>query len=345
MGCGASAGHGGGGGRGSKYKEAHPSEEAPDAQGEEMGKKKSSGNSKWHARNCTDSDLKMVRTINEAYPFKAEDQKVFKKEEKVWNPLDDGRHYDWGDVKVSKMQKAVHCVHCSVYILDRYNEVPFYFCMRCKREEKHLEMCVSCYNNGVLATGPRAVMEVADTKPDRDSFGGGMIKGRKIEHQEQNGYARMSEAASMRGSQIVRSKSQSLGVPNSSPPGSKTNSPRPMGGGPPPRKSFKAGGGDPHPTIPSGAYRGKISEAGSSRAAAFKLTFNSTGNIGGSGPDSCTVKGQCTGGTVMSWTETHPWGTIQFNGTLTVDASQKTHIKGKFKSSDGGGGTLDVVSG
>jgi len=295
--------------------------------------------------------MKMVSTINEAYPYKDDERKIVDKKEKVYNPLGDGAWHDWGDVSVSKLQKKINCVVCQNYILDRYEEVPFFYCLRCKREEregKHLEMCISCWNNGALATGPRdkiALVKGDDTEQKgRDSFAGGKLSGdvnmgrKSITADAQAMRGRNSQGGALQ-ARVAERASRTAGLnisPRSDDEGRRPSKERK------PQPTMLTGGCRPHSTIPCGLWKGRVTEGASGRPVEFKFFFDESGEVSGNGPDNCEVKGTISGPTSnkVTWKEKHDWGTID----VTADMKENYRkIVGKFKASDGGGGALELI--
>lgn len=351
MGCGASGGGRGtkGNSAGGKYeenKEHRLHGEAADKAAAEPAGRKSKGHGglhqtkqvQWHVKNCTDADLLLVQTINEAYPFKAEERKRVSKMEKV-HGLED-RQQNWGHVSVTKMQKKVNCAACKGYILDRYEEMPFHFCMKCRNHEDdcHFELCIVCYNEGAHATGPREKSEAPKGAPGTgESMGGGKIQQVEGAHHslhEDNPYA-IAKGLASRLDTHKEAKGRLSASPN--------HSPRP---GPAPRGG--CGGGKPHATIPSGNWKGKVSEGASSRPTVYKLMFAESGAISGTGPESCAVDGKIGSGAKgadhkFTWTETYAWGKNDVTGTFHY-GDHPVQIKSTFKSSDGGGGKIDLTS-
>jgi len=354
MGCGASAGGGGGHGKvitkksGKKYvEEAAPVEDAPPPP--EKGKTKETS---WHRKNCTDADLSLVYTINEAYPFDDAERMDVVKKEKVWNPASDGVKHNWGSVSVAKMQKKINCVACKGHILDRYEEAPFYFCIRCKTKgDRHLELCIECYNEGILATGARKKSSLSSltNKGDQETF-----SKQKLAHDPTT--SRTSNHSREENMYQQNKNSSHLAVKNRNTderrPSNNSNNPRGDGHSASPRPArqisapgpaMRSGGGRPHSVIPCGAWKGKMTEGASARPVNFKLFFDQSGEVSGTGPDNCEVKGSVAGDKVK-WTETHSWG----KNTITADIVHMPpplKLKGTFKASDGGGGKIELALG
>lgn len=320
MGSGASKGKGRTSG---KYKAPEPLPEASveaEAKAEPRAKSQSKQQKEtaYHRKNCTDEDLKLVHTINEAYPFQDDQRKTASKKEKV-HYIGDGVKHDWGNVSVAKMQKKIICIVCKAFILDRYEEAPFFYCLRCKRDDKsesrHLEMCVQCYNEGALATAPREKISLIQkgARGGSDSFGGGKMSGEITQSTGDMNMYRGGSSASMqarvaartsRGA-TLRSGTQSLTI-------DEDNTMR----APSPVPAMRTGGGcTPHPTIPSGFWKGKVTEGASSRPVNYKFFWDGSGQISGNGPENSELKGSITGqekGAVqVKWTEKHDWGMIE----------------------------------
>lgn len=355
MGCGASASTPTGGKvitkkSGKKYvEEAPPAEEAPPPR--EIGKTKETA---WHRKNCTDADLSLAHTINEAYPFDDKERMAVEKKEKVWNPAGDGKHHNWGSVSVAKMQKKITCVACKSLILDRYEEAPFFYCIRCKTKgDRHLELCAGCYNAGVLSTGARKRTSLLGGKSETDSFGVKMIasedRSRKVSalKQEDNLYQQNKNSAHLNvhhlqepdAGRVPSKRSQASSRGDGRNPSPRPEEHRQISN---PGRSH-AGGGKPHSTVPCGNWKGKVTEGASGRAVIYKMFFDQSGDVSGTGPDNCEVRGSLTGEKIK-WTEKHSWGTVQFTGDA-VHHLTPVHIKGTFKASDGGGGKIDLSAG
>lgn len=320
MGCGAS---GGGGGR---YK---AEQTAVQSAGKEVGPDAEARDCPWHRKNCSDVDLWLVKTILEAYPFDDSDRKEVKKTEKVLNEkvLDGNRHHEWGTVSVAKRgPKKVNCSACGKYILDRNEEKYFWYCIRCRKEGNRCDLCVNCYDNGILATADRQrTAEKIQTKtgtPHRDSLSQAPV------YSAENSVPISGFAPSMggRGSLSVPLQEPRLGSKGGgSRNSSRNNSPR---------------GVTPHPSIHSGVWKGKLTENGSERAVVYKMLFQSDGVVVGRGPNDCEVNGTFRPQATIfkgNWTETHTWGSI----TAEMDVlPERQAVSGKFKASDGGGGTF-----
>lgn len=292
-------------------------------------------NIKWHRANCSDTDLRLVHSINEAYPFDESDRKVVSKKEKVYNPLGDGVRHDWGDVSVVNLQKKINCNICKSYILDRYETVPFYFCLRCrdaKKKEKdgghHLELCLMCYNAGALSTGHRDVAVSGPSTPSKGGLALGIPGGspRASPRPSPRANPGLSTLGAIDQQRLAASRS-----PQPSPRGSPMPSPRGT------NIQQLAVTGVPHPSLPGGFWKGKVQEGASSRPVSFKLYFDKSGAIAGSGPNECPLQGSLTG-KKLKWLETHEWGTI----VVSADIIEDFQIRGKFQASDGGGGTITL---
>lgn len=382
MGCGAS----GGGGGGKKYEEKLAASET-----KQEDIHADSKSMKRHKEHCTDKDLKMAKTIAEAYPFTEEDRKIISKKEKVFHGAD-GRRHDWGNVSVAKMQSKVHCNVCKGYILDKYETKQFYFCMRCRRDstpnqDHHFELCLQCFDEGALYSGMRNDVNSKEAAHGGDRTATWGLGGLSCDSPTHDTNRRLSgqpvhDANSHRlsGSMAVNGLGRS---PQSSPQGSprpagsqrpsltgplgspRPGSPRPRSASPrpsaerissldmPPMPQRRAsdpnvsprasprnllqGPANPHASVPSGLWRGKVTEGASSRPVDFQLFYDKSGQIVGSGPDGCSVQGTMEGRKV-SWKETHSWGAVQVIGSVFEDK----FVRGKFTNSDGGGGTINL---
>jgi hypothetical protein len=317
--------------------------------------------------------------------------------------IGDGKWHQWGEVSVAKMQKKIHCIICKAYILDRYEEMPFFYCMRCKREpdNRHIEMCVSCYNVGYLATGTREKIQMLSsnqTNSKNDSMSGQKMSG-EIHHHTENVYRLNSDKATTsvaravkicpnncgyqvtwhkthccnccannhgvhgprcekkpvpgneqdRGGRIAALKragsmdsmSSALSSNNWSGHGSIEssrstsgiwNSERQTSGG------LHSNNCGVHSFIPSGVYRGKISE-GTGREVVYNLRFGADNSVSGIGPEKSTVAGKINDKKVK-WIERYDWGALEVNSEWM---EKKQFLKGTFVASDGGGGKLDLV--
>lgn len=74
----------------------------------------------------------------------------------------------------------------------------------------------------------------------------------------------------------------------------------------------------------------------------YELYFSSTGRLTGNCMwDQSELAGSLSGAK-LTWTESHPWGTISFAGTYKLE-EEVPRIKGKFTASDGGKGTLELT--
>lgn len=106
----------------------------------------------WHEKHCTDRDFQYVKKIQEAYPLDEEKRKSVGKA----NHKSHGGSYD--NITVAKMVKHINCGVCNVLVTKSCfgsEEVPFYHCKRCKLNGHKMDLCVSCYDAGELATGVR----------------------------------------------------------------------------------------------------------------------------------------------------------------------------------------------
>jgi len=338
MGCGASSGGGGKRYADGRKREAPPQEPSHEPEQDPVEKKKGHGkDTLWHRKNCTDNDLSLVHTIQEAYPFDAKDTQIITKKEKVWNPTGDGVKHNWGDVAVAKMIKQIKCVGCKCQILDRYEEVPFYFCMRCRSTgEKHCDLCTECYNQGVLKTGERHPANIGGKKRE-DSFGGHKIqaqaKAKGSGMSEDNLYMNRQSSGPSRSSEPRR-------------PSKNSNNSGDGGAGSRPVVRNASGGGRRHATLPCGNWKGKIFEGASGRPVAFSLFFSEGGEVTGTGSENSQVQGSLPGmgklGHKVTWQEKLDWGTVTFTGEIDEHNAPPFKMKGTFKASDGGGGKLEL---
>lgn len=286
---------------------------------------------KHHKEHCTDVDLRMAWTLTEAYPFDERDRKDFEKKERVYHATD-GRWHDWGTVSVVKMQKDLYCSSCRGFILDRYMEnSPFFFCLRCRKDRQdgqHLELCISCYNAGAFQTGPRNSV----VNPNEDTG-----KKKKYAGLHDNlSHLAAAEASTKLGVEHYKmhqkKETESHKLAPLSPDYAAARSPRMFS----PREEVNAMSGQRHGALHSGIWKGTYNEGSSKRPVSFNLFFDKNGTVAGHGPDSCRVQGTISG-TKISWRETYQWGTISIDAAADETSSK---ISGKFKASDGGGGTM-----
>lgn len=132
----------------------------------------------WHQKNCTDKDFHLVETIAAAYPFDASKRKTVQKKEEIYGGLADPTRTTWGEIDVMTLgPPRISCDACGAFILTREMEVPFYVCRHCRASGRKLEMCVNCYESGVLATGRREVISKEPRRASAHKPSGGFLSG------------------------------------------------------------------------------------------------------------------------------------------------------------------------
>mmetsp|Transcript_34690 Transcript_34690/g.62986 ORF Transcript_34690/g.62986 Transcript_34690/m.62986 type:complete len:395 (-) Transcript_34690:119-1303(-) len=106
--------------------------------------------------------------------------------------------------------------------------------------------------------------------------------------------------------------------------------------------------GAPRDPPSSGAWNGKLSEAGRERSGSYSLHFHADHKISGAveGNDGLTyITGSFNpDNQKIQWVEKHPWGSVKVSAQVSRSNSTP-RIHGQFEASDGGKGKLDLCPG
>jgi len=106
--------------------------------------------------------------------------------------------------------------------------------------------------------------------------------------------------------------------------------------------------GAPREAPSSGAWNGKVSEAGRERSGSYSLQFHAdhkiTGAIEGDHGISEITGSYNPDNQKIRWVEKHPWGSVQVSAQVSR-AGSTPRIQGAFEASDGGKGKLDLCPG
>jgi len=279
-----------------------------------------SDNARWHRTHCTCTDLCKAMTIRDAYDYN--DSK--KKEVSVGLNV---RRRSFGDahMKVPVLYPPkIHCDTCGVFIVDRSREQPFYFCWRCRRAGRSLQLCTCCYEAGVFETRERWATQRAQrpgTNGDDDA-----LKLEEAEPVVSWGQVRSEGSVSDVSSLSIFSHgeaSQRLSTQSTSP-------------------AYASLSVD----VPSGRWTGEFEEKRSRRCASRDLTFLASGKVMGSGSEGCTLQGffsaKRAGQYDVMWTESHAWGELTVRGEVSSVDPHDTYLRGDFAASDGGRGWLEL---
>lgn len=130
----------------------------------------------WHEKNCRDDDFLRVNSIREAYSIGEDYRDHEKKQHKKFvqrlggeiGEMGTGNKYD--NIEFTKLGPAkLSCDACGEFICDRQMTRPFYFCRNCRSAKRKVELCVNCWNNGVLdVQGNRRERELEKQRRSRD---------------------------------------------------------------------------------------------------------------------------------------------------------------------------------
>jgi len=288
----------------------------------------------WHRAHCADTDLCCAVRIRDAYDFDDSKRKDVVKREQAGVR-------NFGTVKISRLYPLkIYCDVCRTFIVDRSGEEAFYFCWRCRRAQRALALCTTCFERGALSSGPRRRTSRTHSRHSTVA--------RELPFDEDMGSNGSSPTA-----KASYSRNNSKHVTSAL-----LNSTVGSGGGAADARASSRGS-TRHPTtvsvsqplstvLPSGLWIGQFEELGSRRAAQRTITFRKDGSLVGYGDDNCSFTGSFASGLNsyhVKWVEIHEWGQLEVKADISVGAAEKeAQINGKFTACDGGKGSIHLRS-
>lgn len=299
----------------------------------------------WHKEHCSDADLCLAQNIQQAYPFDHNAKKQVSKKERLYGA---DRRSNWGSVTVTRTGiRRLLCCACGTFIADRLSDTQFYYCRRCKGSKRRLDICLKCFERGALSASSRNGHQVQPFARGADmlspaSSGHMSIKSEPGRTPPGRSSFSMQDTLSP---PAHRHRSLPVNPTITKLPGAV--SPRPLTLPPTviPKDSPSRGGANR--SIPSGMWRGFITEDGHCREAIRKLQFNADRSIAGSGEHGCDLKGSytaCANNYKVSWSEAHGKRVVlEVAGMLLWDDQKTANITGKFTALDGGSGFVDLM--
>mmetsp|Transcript_107878 Transcript_107878/g.343818 ORF Transcript_107878/g.343818 Transcript_107878/m.343818 type:complete len:362 (+) Transcript_107878:123-1208(+) len=285
---------------------------------------------RWHMKNCVQTDLCQAWAIRDAFDFDANDRKEVSKNVRL-SSVGDGAHRNYG--RTSRLYPVkINCDACGTFIQDRQGTKPFYFCWRCRRAKRSLLLCVSCYEAGAVSPPTMRASRRAWTIGIASNNSGEAL-------------------AVLSGNLRTTERSKSVGVVSRIPSGIEEEGSRSY----PMTKIISSEKSGFQVDIPSGTWKGEIEEktmrSRSRRKATRELRFHAGGSLTGTCDEGCQVAGHFTfRGTAkgrglydVTWVETHAWGQLTVVAELSVASPLEAMIDGSFSASDGGKGLLGLT--